>query len=185
MVLKNAQLKERSAFPEGTAKKHSKQYHQSQRLMKDEILRSWNLGFCNVFVYTLERYNHLFYWIFVSRCHRKKNHVKLLKPQKSFYILTWMISIFIFWVLSLTLMSVFLSDDFGLAFVQIILVTLIGSPVSCAMIWCFNYFYTKNIYAAFERATAEKDPQVEKLGEMSNWCLNYDHSLQNMPLAMS
>ena len=77
-VLKNSRLKER--FPKGTAKRKTENYVKAQAYLKNEVIRSWNLKFLNIFVYTLDRYNHLFYWVFLSWFHRKKNRVILLKP---------------------------------------------------------------------------------------------------------
>jgi len=62
-------------------------------------------------------------------------------------------SLFIFWILCLAIAS--LTDDSSTmgAIIQGACVSLIGSICSIILIWSLHFFYTKNIFAAFERAS--------------------------------
>jgi len=57
---------------------------------------------------------------------------------------------------------------------QGILVSLVGSIISVAMVWSYHYFFTKNIYSVFERASAEQEKgedSIQKPNFSSEWSL--------------
>ena len=175
LVLKNASLKEHSMFPTHRPRK-TKLYVQSQLYLKDEILRSWNLKFCNVLAYTLDRYNHIFYLIFFAWCRRRKNKVYLLRPQFSFYAMTSLISVFILWVCGL-----FLTVLIG-SIAQIIPTVLVASIIS---VWSYHYVYTNRIYDAFERASVDKPKEAERLADHSRVDVRFDYTTMMSNLNMT
>lgn len=54
------------------------------------------------------------------------------------------------------------------------LVSFVGSIISVGMVWSYHYFFTKNIYSVFERASAEQEKDsesIEKPNFSSEWSL--------------
>ena len=137
-------------------RRETKMYVKAQISLKSEILRSWNLKYVNIVFYCIDRYNHVFYFLFLQCCHRKKVRINLLRPQISFFIMTTFVNIFMFWILSLTCTSITLESNLFRAFLWGIALTFLGSLSSVIVVWSFHYFYTKNIYAAFERASTHQ-----------------------------
>jgi len=64
IIMKNSYIIEKASLgiPVDTNNR-SQEYTDRRDVYRKEILRSWNLGFCNVYKYTLDRYNHLVFMI--------------------------------------------------------------------------------------------------------------------------
>ena len=64
IIMKNSYIIEKACLglPIDTGNR-SEEYTERRDVFRNEIIRSWNLRFCNVFNYVLDRYNHLVYII--------------------------------------------------------------------------------------------------------------------------
>lgn len=171
-VLKNSQLKEKSFFVKRKEKSH--RYKRAQLFMKNEVLKAWNMSFLNVLLITLKRYNHIFYCLLCGWWQWEKNRADLLKPQLAFFALTNLISIFVFWTLSLFLANITASESYLMGIIQGLIVSGVGSCISTFFVWAFHYFYTKNIYGAFERASKDIDPKTDRLLENTRFEVDFN-----------
>lgn len=143
IIMKNSYIIERTSLglPIDTGNR-SEEYSKYRDTFREEIMRSWNLRFFNVFSYVLDRYNHLFYLMICCKKKHKEN-MSLLKPQFSFNLMIWFIPIFIIWLLSIFLVGIDLTMSSSSAIGYAILSAIIGSLFSVWLTFWFHYFWTK------------------------------------------
>ena len=120
----------------------SEEYNKYRDTFREEIIRSWNLRFFNVFSYVLDRYNHLFYLMICWKKKQKEN-MSLLKPQFSFNLMVWFIPMFIIWLFAIFFVGIDLTMSSSMAIGYAILAAFLGSLLSIALTFWFHYFYTK------------------------------------------
>lgn len=130
IIMKNSYILERACMglPIDTENR-SQTYTKMKEVLKEEVVRSWNLRFLNIFSYVLDRYNHFLY-LLICCTHRKKDKMNLLRPQLSFYLMIWTLPVFMIWLFSIFMVGLDLTISMGIAMVYAFIVALLASIFS-------------------------------------------------------
>lgn len=130
-------------------------------------------------MYIFERYNHWMYLVFCWYKHRERENVNLLRPNRSFYFLTKFLAFYVAWLFSVFMASIIQDQrdtiQIGLVIALSLPIGLMTSCCACVMIYFFNYFYSKNIRAAFERAKEDNLTELDMFDDDKALKFDFGH----------